>query len=147
MNWDAAEAAIRTHIETAWASGSYASIPLVWENEQAADSPSYMVVTIDGVDADKTGYGSTGKRYSVEFGLVIFHCFVPSGWGKAAASAPVRALTQMIELQSISSVIDMDGGWPPSPTDFGDLLTPDGQPGGNYYRVSGRVPFAIRGAL
>lgn len=147
MNWDAAEAAIEVHIRTAWAAGSYASIPLVFENGQAADSPSYMVVTIDGVDADKGIYGSVGKRYSLEFGLVLFHCFVPSGWGKAAASAPVRALTQMIELQTISAAIDMDGGLPPSPTDYGDLLTPAAQPGGNYYRVSGRVPFLIRGVL
>lgn len=147
MNWDAAEAAIRTHIETTWAAGSFAAIPLVWENEQAANSPSYMVVTIEGVDSDKGIYGSVGRRYSIEFGLVIFHCFVPSGWGKAAASAPVRALTQMIQLQCISSAIDMGLGWPPSPTDYGDLLTTDGQPGGNYYRVSGRVRFAIRGAL
>lgn len=145
MNWDAAEAAIKLHIEAAWAMGSYASIPLVFENEQAADSQSYMAIVIDGSYADKGRYGSVGKRYSIEGGIVFFHCFVPSGWGKAAASAPVRALTQMIELQSISSVIDMDGGTPPSPTDYGDLLTPAAQPGGNYYRCSGSVPFVIRG--
>lgn len=147
MDWDAAEAVIEAYIKTAWAGGAYASIPLVFENGQAADSPSYMVVILEGYDADKSIYGSTGKRYSVESGLVMFHCYVPNGWGKAAASGPVRALTQMIQLRTISAVIDMDGGLPPSPTDYGDFLTPAGQPSGNYYRVSGRVPFIVRGVL
>lgn len=145
MNWDAAEAAIRSHIEAAWAAGDYASIPLVFENEGAADSPSYMAVTIEGVYAEKTVYGSPGKRVSIEGGLVFFHCFIPAGWGKAAATAPVVALTQMLELQSIGSDIDMDGGNPPSPADQGDLLTPNDQPGGQYYRVTGSVPFIVRG--
>jgi len=147
MNWDASEAAIRSRIESQWASGAFSSIPLVFENEQAPNSPSYMVVIFEGYDAEKGIYGSVGKRYSVDFGLVLFHCFIPSGWGKAAASAPVRALTQMIELQTISAAIDMDKGLPPSPTDYGDLLTPAGQPDGNYYRISGRVSFIIRGKL
>lgn len=145
MNWDDAEAAIRSHIEAQWALGSYTSIPLAWENEDAALSPSYMAVLIEGIDADKTIYGGVGKRASVEMGMVFIHCFVPTGWGKAAASAPVRALTQMLELQTIASYIDMEGGLPPTPTDAGDLITPNAQPGGQYYRCSGAVPFIIRG--
>lgn len=146
MNWDDAEAALRSHIEAAWAAGSYASIPLVFENEPVDYGANYMAVTIEGTFAEKTIYGSAGKRSSIEGGIVFFHCFVPTGSGKAAATAPVRALTQMLELQSISSVIDMDGGNPPSPADHGDPLTPADQPGGNYYRCSGSVPFIVIGA-
>lgn len=146
MNWDEAEAAIRSHIETAWASGDYADIPLVFENENADPATNYMVVHVDGVFAEKGLYGGAGMRMSVEGGIVFFHCFVRRGDGKAAATAPVRALTQMLELQVISSVIDMEGGNPPSPADLGGPLTPPGQPAGNYYRCSGSVPFIVRGS-
>jgi hypothetical protein len=145
MNWDAAESAIRSHIESKWAMGSYTSIPLVWENEDAADSPSYMAVLIEGIDADKWVYGGSGKKASVESGMVFIHCFIPRGWGKAAATAPVRALTQMIELQTIAAGIKMEGGLPPSPADLGDAMTQSGQPGGQYYRCSGAVPFIVLG--
>ena len=144
MNWDDAEAAIRTHIETKWALGSYTSIPLAWENEDNPYSQSYMAVQIEGMDADKWLFGGTGKRAAVESGMVFLHCFVPRGWGKAAATAPVRALTQILELQTISGSIDMEGGMPPSPVDQGDLMTPNDQPGGQYYRCSGAVPFIVR---
>lgn len=144
MNWDDAEAAIRSHIEAHWASSSFTSIPLAWENEDAAFSQSYMAVQIEGIDAEKWLYGSSGKRTAIESGMVFLHCFVPTGWGKAAASAPVRALTQILELQTISQYIDMEGGMPPSPTDQGDLMTPNNQPGGQYYRCSGAVPFIVR---
>lgn len=145
MNWDAAETAIRSHIETQWAAGSYSSIPLVFENERADYSGKYIAVMVEANFADKGIYGSAGKRLSIEGGLVFFHCFVESGSGKAAAVAPVRALTQMLELQTISGVIDMEGGNPPSPADHGDPLTPNDQPKGMYYRCSGSVPFIVRG--
>lgn len=147
MNWDAAEAAIKSHIETNWAAGAHAAIPLVFENENASYGTSYMLVNIEGIFAEKGIYGSVGKRSSVEGGIVFFHCYVAAGSGKAAATAPVRALTQMLELQVISSVIDMDGGNPPSPADQGDPMVPADQPGGNYFRCSGSVPFIVRSAI
>lgn len=146
MDWDDAEAAIRSHIETAWSAGGWAYIPLVFENENVPYDERYMLVHVDGVFAEKGLYGSVGKRFSVEGGIVFFHCFVPFGSGKAAASAPVRGLTRMLELQVIASAIDMDGGNPPSPADHGDPMTPQDQPGGAYYRCSGSVPFIVRGS-
>lgn len=145
MNWDAAEASIRAFIETAWAAGSYPSIPLVFENEGAATSDTYMAVNIEGIYADKSIYGSAGKRSSVEGGIVFFHCFVPTGWGKAAATGPVRALTQILELSTIDTGINFEGGNPPSPVGDDPMLPSPDQPGGNYYRCSGSVPFIVIG--
>lgn len=145
MDWDDAEAAIRAHIEAGWADGSYAAIPLVFENETAPDSGVYMAVNIEGVYADKTIYGSAGKRSSIEGGIVFFHAFVPIGSGKGQAMGAVVALTQMLELQTIGTGINLEGGNPPSPIDHGDSLEPNPQPGGMYYRCSGSVPFIVIG--
>lgn len=146
MLWSAAEAAIRAHVETQWAQSAYAdTMPLVWENESEPASARYMALTIDGVYADKGIYGSSGKRLSVEGGIVFFHAFVPTGTGKAAASGPIDAMTAILELQTISGAIDLEGGNPPSPVSD-DPLRQTAQPGGNYYRCSGSVAFIIRGA-
>ena len=145
MDWDDAEAAIRAHIETQWALGSYTAIPLVFENEDAPQSGSYMAVNIEGTFADKSIYGSSGKRASVEGGIVFFHAFVPPGTGKGQATGPVVALTQILELQTIGTGINLEGGNPPSPIDHGDSLEPNQQPGGMYYRCSGSVPFIVIG--
>lgn len=143
MLWDAAEAALKTHIETGWAAGAHASVPLVFENEGEAQGASYVHVTFEGTYADKSIYGSAGKRIGVEGGLVFFHAFVPSYRGKATATAMVVAMTTILELQTVSDSIKLEGGNPPTPFDHGDILAPNQQPDGSYYRCSGSVPFIV----
>lgn len=144
MDWHDAEAAIRSHVEEQWALSDFAHIPLVWENEQHAYQVDYMAVIVEGTFADKTIYGSTGKRVSVEGGIVYFHCFVSPGLRKSAATGPVVAMTQILELQVIASAIRLEGGNPPSPVADGPEV-PGDQPGGAYYRCSGSVPFIVIG--
>lgn len=146
MLWTDAEAAIRAAIETGWAAGAYAAMPLVFENETPPAAASYMAVSVEGVYADKTIYGSAGKRLAIEAGIVFFHAFVPVGGGKAAATGPVAAMTALLELQSIAGAIQLEGDNPPSPAAPGDSAVPGEQPGGNWYRCSGSVPFIVIGA-
>lgn len=147
MLWDEAEAAIVAHIETQWLAGPYAAVPLIFENTLPdAVADTFMAVTIEGVYADKTIYGGTGKRSSEEGGIVFFHAFVPSGTGKATATAMAVAMTGMLELQTIPTGIYLAGGDPPSPADPGDITIPGAQPGGAFYRVSGSVPFVLIGS-
>lgn len=147
MLWDEAEAAIQAHIEAQWLAGAYASVPLVWENTLPDGVPgTFMAVTIEGVYADKGIYGGAGKRSSEEGGVVFFHAFVPSGTGKATASAMVVAMNTMLELQYVATGIYLEGGSPPSPADPGDINIPGAQPGGAFYRVSGSVPFILVGS-
>jgi len=144
MLWSAAEAAIEAHIRTQWAASAYASVPLIFENETPPDTyDRFVYVTVEGVYAEKTIYGGTGKRSAQEAGLVFFHAFVPLGSGKAGATGMVDAMTSALELQTISSEIKMDGGNPPSPAEPGDVNVPGEQPRGSYYRVSGSVPFVV----
>jgi hypothetical protein len=145
MLWDEAEATIKAHVEEQWALGAYAAIALTFDNEFAPDAGSYMLVNIEGNGAEKSIYGTTGYRQSIDAGIVFFHCFVPSGTGKAAAVAPVVAMTGILELMTLANVIKLDGGNPPSPADPGDSRVPASQPGGNYYRCSGSVPFILIG--
>lgn len=142
MTWSEAEAAIRTQIETQWALSSYSNLPLAWENENSAYSDRYMAVLIEGIFADKTIYGSAGKRMSIEGGIVFFHAFVPTGEGKTEARGAVEAMTGILELQTISDTIKLEGGNPPSPVEA-DVSIVRAQPGGNYYRCSGSVPFIL----
>ena len=148
MNWLQAEAALRTYIETQWALSSYSTTELVWENEPEPDLPRYMGIYIEGVYSEKGLYGSVGKHSSVEAGIIFFHSFVPSGEGKAEAVNSVITLSEILELKTIENVIDLEGANPPSPAIYGtdDQLLPNPQPGGNYYRCSGSVPFIIRGS-
>jgi len=149
MTWDEVELALRTHIETQWALGAYASVELVWENEQEPDLPNYMAVYIEGVYAEKTIYGSVGKRSAVDAGIVFFHSFIPSNQGKSETVKAVVLMSQILELKVISSYIDLEGANPPSPAIYGtdDRLLPNPQPGGNYYRCSGSVPFIVRSVV
>ena len=147
MNWLEAETAIRSHIETQWALSAYSSISLVWENEEEIMNNNYMMIEIEGIFSEKTIYGSVGKRSSVEFGIVFFHCFVPINSGKSAAVGPVVAMNSILELQSIESYIDLEGSNPPSSAQSGSDATMQKQPGGNYYRCSGSVPFIVRSAV
>src|SRR5262245_27291179 len=125
MLWDEAEATIRAYIEAQWAAGAYASIPLVFENELADDSSAYMLVNIEGVDPPpvKTIYGSTGKRASVEEGLVHVHSFGPAHGGKTAVLAPVVALIGLLELRTLADGLNIEGANSPSPI-AGDPLLP-----------------------
>lgn len=144
MTWTEAEAAIRAHIETQWALGSYAALPLVFEAEPpAAEADHFVAINIEGTFADKTIYGSVDKRSSTEGGIVFVHCFSPIGGGKAAVTEPIDAMVGMLELQTIQSVIKMDGADPPTPVAHGDDLQPSGQPAGNYYRCSSSIPFIV----
>lgn len=150
MLFDAAEIALRAHIEAQWAASAYASTRLIWDADQQEETDGqgapFVWVSIEGVYADKGIFGSAGKRASVEGGIVLFSAFVPRGTGKNAASGMVQTFTAAIELQLISTSIYCDGGNPPSPADPTDVSIPGGQPGGMYYRVSGSVPFIITGA-
>jgi hypothetical protein len=156
MLWDECEAAIRTTLEAAWALSPYATIPLVFENENKDDSDFYMVVNVEGTYAEKSIYGPMGYRYSFEAGIVFYHCFGPWGAGKAAVLSPVVALGQILELQTFNAVIKFEGANPPSPVEWSrprggladdytpaDGLVPTAQPEGQYYRCSGSVPFVL----
>jgi hypothetical protein len=150
MLWDAAEAALESHIRTAWAAGAYPTVPLVFTNNsddqtEAADAARFVAINIEGVFAEKSIYGGTNKRMSVESGLVYFHVFVEVGIGKATALSMNVALAAMLELQLVSTSIYLAGANPPSPVEYGDQETPNTQPGGNYYRCSGSVPFIVTG--
>lgn len=149
MDWDDALAAIRTHVETAWSAGALADVPLHWENE-AFDGPTpetYVEICVEGIYADKTIYGSVGKRRSIESGIVYIHAFYPTLAGTAGATRAVRLMTQLLELQAIGTdgAIRLDGGDPPTPVQHSTGAVPTGQPEGNYYRVSGAVPFIVIG--
>jgi hypothetical protein len=145
--WDEAEDAIRNHIETQWALSPYSSIALVFENETAPIEDAYMIIDIEGTTAEKAPYGSSGTRLYIEYGIVYFHCFAPTGTGKQAARGPVTALKTILELQTIADVIKLEGANPPTPAEQSDnLLKNKQQPGGNYYRVSASVPFFLIGS-
>lgn len=146
MLWDAAESAIRDHIETQWALSAYASIRLVFENEVVEPLDTWIFIDIQGTFPEKTPYGSPGTRLYLEYGMVYIHCFSPSGGGKQAGLGPVVALKNILELQKIADVINMEGANPPSPADHSDVLLPSMQPGGNYYRISASVPFFLIGS-
>lgn len=144
MNWPDAEAAIRTHIETNWT-----GMTLAWENEAAVSADTFMFVAIEGVYADKTLYGGTGKRTSVQAGIVHFHAFIPLLTGKAVALDAVADMTALLELRVLNDGISFEGGNPPSPVEAGpdDRLVPAAQPGGLWYRCSGSVPFVLIGSV
>lgn len=149
MLWDAAETALRSHIETQWALGAYATTQLIWENETYQPDgleTAFVYVSIEGIYADKGIFGSVGKRSSVEGGIVYFSAFVPQGTGRATATGLVKTMTAALELQNVSTSIYLEGGNPPSPADAADVNIPGMQPGGVYYRVSGSVPFIVTGA-
>ena len=143
MDWDAAESSIKSHIETQWSLSSYASVKLFWENEDWIEgTKEFMYVDIQGLMAEKTIFGSSGKRMAIDHGIVFFHAFVEKGIGKTLALKRIVALTRILELQSIASVIDLEGGNPPSPIEDDELVA--GKPGGRYFRCSGSVPFIVR---
>jgi hypothetical protein len=148
MNFLDAEAVIRSYIETQWAISDFSDIPLVFENEPEPESSAYMGIYIEGTYSEKGYYGGSGKKNSVEAGIVFIHGFTPTGEGKSRNVDMVVTLSEALELRTISSVIDMDGANPPSPVYFNrtelDRLLPPQQPKGNYYLVSGSVPFIIR---
>jgi hypothetical protein len=146
MLWDEAESEIRSHIETYWTLSPHAAIKLVFENEIADGSDSYMIVNIEGTFPEKYPYGGPGSRCNIEHGIVFYHCFAPAGAGKQAALGPVQALQSILELQTVADMIKLEGANPPSAAEQSDNLLPDRQPGGNYYRVSGSVPFFLIGS-
>jgi hypothetical protein len=145
MDWLSAELALRAHIETGWATGPYAAVPLVWEN--TLDDPTDMMVAIaiEGIYGEKTIFGGPGKRTSIEAGIVFYHAFVPIGTNSTDCVAMVEVMTALLELRSIAPGLNMDGGNPPTPVEFrmSDRGVPTQQPAGNYYRCSGSVPFIV----
>lgn len=144
MTFADAKAAIRAHIATQWAAGAYADVAVLWENESPEQVyDRFVFVSIAGIDADKSIYGSAGFRFSQEIGIVFVHAFVPQGVGTSLPDALVGTMTAGLELRVIPTGINMDGANPQSPGDLGDTLTPGMQPGGNYYRVTGSVPFVV----
>ena len=146
MLWSDAEAAIRAYIETQWALTAYGMIPLVWENEIAPPQSTFIIMTIEGVFPEKTIFGTTGKRESIEHGLVFYHCFVPTGAGKQTALQPVVAMTGILQLTPIAAGLNFAGANPPSPVERGeatDAFITSAQPAGVYYRCSGSVPFIL----
>lgn len=146
MLWDAAEVAIKNYITTAWASSAYASTPLVWENDTLPDERlGYVIVTIEGIPSAGEGSMFGGTHLAVDAGIVFYHSFGPSGGGKAAVLSPAVTMGTLLQYQIISTDIKFDKANPPSPADTDDNLVPNGQPGGNYYRVSGSCPFIVVG--
>lgn len=146
MLWNDAETAIRSQIETQWALSAYASMSLSWDNEVEPYAERYMAIMIEGIYAEKTIYGSVGKRSSVEAGIVFFHAFTPTGSGKSEAAGAVQTMTGILELRVLSNDVRLEGGNPPSPVEHGseiDRALPGTQPHGNYYRCSGSVPFIV----
>lgn len=149
MLWPAAKAALQSHVETQWAAGAYAFVPLIWENKNfqpPGDMSAFVWLSIEGTYAEKGIFGGVGKRSSVEAGLLLFSAFVEAGTGAEDADGMVSALTTMTELQVISNAIYCEGGNPPSPAESTTVNIPGVQPGGSYYRVGGSVPFIITGA-
>ncbi len=106
-----------------------------------------MGIYIEGIYAEKGLYGSVGKHSSIEAGIIFFHSFTPSGEGKKEAVESVVTMSGILELKTISGAINCEGANPPSPAIYGtdDQLLPNPQPGGNYYRCSGSVPFIVIG--
>ena len=143
MYFDEAEAVIRAHIETQWAAGAYSAMPLVFEAEKPAASENYVAVIIDGIRGQGSVYGTTGKRFTIEDGIVYYHAFVPQGSGKAAAAGAVRTMGSILELQTLGTGIKTDKSNPPSPVGYGNDLVDTAQPDGSFYRVSGSVPFVV----
>lgn len=144
MDWTAAEAAIRNHVETQWALTSFAAdTKLFWENENWIEGTErFVYLDIQGINAEKTIFGGTGLRMSVESGIVFFSSFVEKGVGKAPSVSRIVAMTQILQLRTLSSDIDLEGGAPPSPVEDDELVA--GKPGGSYFRCSGSVPFILR---
>jgi hypothetical protein len=147
MDWTSAETALKVHIETEWAAGPYASVPLIWENTLDDPADTMMALAIEGIYGEKTIFGSPGRRTSIDAGIVFFHAFVPLGSGKFNCVSMVEAMTAMLELRSVAPGINMDGGNPPTPVEFRmtDRGVPTQQPNGNYFRCSGSVPFIVIG--
>lgn len=147
MAWTTAEAAIRAYIEAQWALGAYPAVPLQFENDTQTRATTFVHLMIEGLFAEKGIYGGSGKRGSVEHGIIFIHAFVPKGDGKATATNLVDAMTTILELKTLAAGINAGGGDPPSPIDSGDGPggLPYPQPGGNYYRCSGSVPFIVIG--
>lgn len=146
MDWDVAETSIRTHIEAQWALGAHASVKIFFENEDWIEgTKEFMYVDIQGLTAEKTIFGSVGKRMAVDSGIVYFHAFVEKGIGKTLANRRIVAMSRILELQTIASVIDLEGSNPPSPIEDDELIL--GRSGGNYFRCSGSVPFIVRSSI
>ncbi len=147
MLWSEAEAAIRSFVETAWAMTAFSSIPLVWENEISPPQSTFIVLDIAGVFAEGSIFGTTGKRLSIQRGLVFFHAFVPTGTGKLAALQQVVTMAGLLQLQTIGpGVINFNVANKISPVESGesaDASITAAQPAGVYYRCSGSVPFIL----
>jgi hypothetical protein len=143
MNWDAAEAAIKAYAEAQWALSAFASVKLFWENETWIEGQDrFLYLDIQAVFSEKSIFGSATKRMSIEHGLVFIHAFTEQGVGKQPALQMLVAMNQILEIKSISSVIDLEGAAPPSPVESDSLIA--GKPGGNYFRCSSSVPFIVR---
>jgi len=150
VTWTDAVAALRAFIEAQWASTGLAdNMPLAFENEAGDYNSAFLAVSIEGITADKTLYGSVGMRTSVLVGAVFLNAFVPTGSGAGTAFAAIDALTTLLELQTIADAIKTEGGAPPSPVAYGetDRDISNSQPGGQFYRVSGSVPFIVIGTV
>jgi hypothetical protein len=146
MDWVSAHMALRSHIETEWAASPYATVPLVWENTLDDPTEEFIALTIEGTYAEKWMFGGTGKRNSIEAGVIFFHAFTPLGSGNITCLAMVEAMTTLLELRSIAPGLNTDGGNPPTPIEPRSLLDRSitlQQPNGNYYRCSGSVPFIV----
>jgi hypothetical protein len=144
MDWVTAETTLRAYIAAQWASSVYAGVPLVWENTLDDPAATFVSATIEGTYTEATIFGGSGKRNVIRAGIIFFHAFTPLGSGKDAAVGMVTTLTNAIELQSVAEGLNTDAGNPPSPVEVRSLYDrgiPLQQPGGDFYRCSGSVPF------
>lgn len=146
MYWHEAEATIQDYIRTQWALTNFAHVPLQFENDPDSKADLFVYITVEGTFAEKSVYGSTGKRFSDELGHVFLHVFGPAGSGKLGLVEMVVTLSNFLELRSLDTGLMMEGANPPSPIMNADQTQNGTQPGGNYYRCSGSVPFRLIGS-
>lgn len=144
MDWPTAEATLKAFVEAHWAASIYASVPLVWENSLDQPSETMIYATIEGTYTEASIYGD--RRCVISAGLIYFHAFTPLGSGKTQALAMVYTLTTAIELQAVAEGLNTDAGNPPAPIEQrrdADRGMQIQQPGGDYFRCSGSVPFLV----
>lgn len=144
MDWPTAEATLKAFVEGQWAASAYAGVPIIWENVLDEPAATFVFATVEGTYTETTVYGT--RRCVISAGVVFFHAFTPLGSGKTQAVSMVYTLTSAIELQAIAAGLNTDGGNPPTPVESRrdlDRGMPYLQPGGDYFRCSGSVPFIV----
>ena len=151
MNWAEAEEYITDYIRTQWISCPYGSaVQLIFEGEPTVPVVPFIVVNITGVSSDKSIWGSAGKRFSLEHGIVFYHAFVESNSGKRFPLDLICKMGDILQMQVLNSSINMQGSFPPYPvTNSGpqDHRVENMKIDGMLLKCSGSVPFTLLGTF